>query len=124
MVSIVSLFVVSFLDFSLRSSNLLADLKKEIVCCDDLAILLLQIKNDIYLIITIIIILAHIFFLDYSALLTDEFTFAWIERSVSKIFGEHTKSVNGLAFTCQLLALLTENPENFQKLQQRNIYRR
>lgn len=74
-------------------------------------------------IITIIIIVS-IFFLDYSALLTDEFTFAWIERSISKIFGEHTKSVNGLAFTCQLLALLTENPENFLKLQQRNVYRR
>ncbi|XP_055324880.1 uncharacterized protein LOC129579171 [Sitodiplosis mosellana] len=59
---------------------------------------------------------------DYSALLTDEFTFEWIERSVSKIFGEHTKSVNGLAFTCQLIGLLTENPEHFLRLKQRNVY--
>lgn len=65
----------------------------------------------------------HIF-LDYSTLLTDKFTFEWIEKSISKIFEEHIKSVNGLAFTCQLIALLTENPEHFHQLSKRNVYRK
>lgn len=55
-------------------------------------------------------------------LLYDDFTYTWIERSVSKIIGEHTASVNGLAFTCQLLALLTEKPEHFHQLNERNVY--
>lgn len=60
--------------------------------------------------------------LDYSALILDDFTFGWIDRSIAKIFGEHTKSVNGLAFTCQLIALLTENPVHFRRLCERNVY--
>lgn len=68
------------------------------------------------------LILKFFYNLDFSALLTDQFTFTWIERSVSKIFDEHTKSINGLAFTCQLAALLTENPEHFRKLRDRTVY--
>lgn len=60
--------------------------------------------------------------LDSASLQTRPFVFTWIERSVEKIISDSNKDVQAFVFTCRLLALLTENAENFQKLIEQKIY--
>lgn len=74
--------------------------------------------NFLYIVLNFV----YIYKIDYSSLLHDPFTLDWIETSITKIISEHTKSVHGFAFTCQLLALLSENEEVFRKINDRNIY--
>lgn len=62
-----------------------------------------------------------VFITDFSLLLQRPSVLAWMEQSVQKIVSEQ-KNVAAFTFTCRLLALLTENVEQFVQLNQHNIY--
>lgn len=70
------------------------------------------------------LILIHLCFVisDFSYLKWEPFTFDWIVSSSKKIINEPNKSVQGFAFTCHLLSLLTENVDIFRKFHEQSVY--
>lgn len=61
-------------------------------------------------------------FVDYSELLHEPFVFDYIEQSVQQIASINSENLRTFSLTFQLIALLAENPETFQKLNERNVF--